>query len=170
MKGWRNDGGRPQIGTGMYNLYTETQNKMLCFCRVTPSESALEGPGENWEVESGRPPTGGPVRSDRKEHRSSLVSRSYGPRSITGRTKRDIGCQLSRLPTVTASPSPGLGPQPGGPGPLRPGCAAAPPTGPGHARHFGNWTPADRAAAATRPVPGARPGAAACQWPADIHP
>jgi hypothetical protein len=38
-------------------------------------------------VESGRPPTGGPVRSDRKEQRSSQVSRFFGPRSITGRTE-----------------------------------------------------------------------------------
>ena len=35
---------------------------------------------------SGRPPSGGPVRSDRKNTRSSRVTRPVGPRSITGRT------------------------------------------------------------------------------------
>jgi hypothetical protein len=38
--------------------------------------------GSDRAVESGRPPTGGPVRSDRKEHRSSRVTtvrRTYVP-------------------------------------------------------------------------------------------
>jgi hypothetical protein len=39
----------------------------------------------------GQAPTGGPVCSDRKEHRSARVARSFGPRSITGRTERAGG-------------------------------------------------------------------------------
>ena len=40
------------------------------------AESAPQGPGVTGTVESGRPPTGGPVRSDRKEPRSSRVTTS----------------------------------------------------------------------------------------------
>jgi hypothetical protein len=44
--------------------------------------SALQGAGVIETVESGRPTTGGPVRSDRKETRSSRVARPFaGTRS-----------------------------------------------------------------------------------------
>ncbi len=46
-----------------------------------------QGTGETGAVEGGRPPTGGPVRPDRKEHRSSRVTRSFGPRSVTEKTE-----------------------------------------------------------------------------------
>ena len=66
---------------------TQTVNRCNAVFRTDSRPVARDG--SDRAVESGRPPTGGPVRSDRKEHRSSRVSRSYGPRSITGRTERN---------------------------------------------------------------------------------
>ena len=87
-KGWANRAVSPNIGADMYMCTQGHKNKMMGHGEIRPSESARgKGRERHGTVEGGRPPTGGPVRSDRKEHRSSRVSRSYGPRSITGKTE-----------------------------------------------------------------------------------
>ena len=62
----------------MYMCTPGHKNKMMGHGEIRPSESARgKGRERHGTVEGGRPPTGGPVRSDRKEHRSSRVSRSF---------------------------------------------------------------------------------------------
>ena len=59
---------------------TQTVNRCNAVFRTDSRPVARDG--SDRAVESGRPPTGGPVRSDRKEHRSSRVTtvrRTYVP-------------------------------------------------------------------------------------------
>jgi hypothetical protein len=66
---------RSIYGAGVYNQYTAKHNYCLSGSDWTQGRSnsrvGPQGPGVTGTVESGRPPTGGPVRSDRKESRSS---------------------------------------------------------------------------------------------------
>jgi hypothetical protein len=71
---------------------------ILCLCfeyghatnlwrRFGHAVSSAHGTGvSRFGGRSGRPPSGGPVRSDRKDTRSSRFTWPVGPRSITGRT------------------------------------------------------------------------------------
>ncbi len=83
---------RPIFWASVYNQSAVTEHSLCSRPSLTELEhgrltgSAPQGAGVTGTVESGRPPTGGPVRSDRKEPRSSRVSRPFGTRSITGRT------------------------------------------------------------------------------------
>jgi hypothetical protein len=76
-----------RTGTGMYNVYTEAQNKIAVALPsyysirlgVGPARGSLEGTGENREVESGRPPTGGPVVPTGK---NTVLPESLGPTDL----------------------------------------------------------------------------------------
>ncbi len=76
-------------------ICTPRHTRLRCLWEIRPSESArgrdaVTGETRNREIESGRPPTGGPVRSARKEHRSSRVSRSYGQFRLPSREEPSV--------------------------------------------------------------------------------
>ncbi len=68
---------RPIYWASVYNQYTVTEHSLYLRPSLTKLEHgqqtalAQQGAGVTGTVESGRPPTGGPVRSDLKEPRSS---------------------------------------------------------------------------------------------------
>ena len=107
MKGWRNDGDRLQIVTGMYNVYTETQNKIAV---ALPSKSIRVGPGRDGRESGGRERPAahgraGPFRPERTPFFPSL--------SVL-RTSFHYGKNGTKSELAVPIPAHGQGADPGG--------------------------------------------------------